>query len=157
MKKNSNIALVLSIITIIVCLTACNQVGEVGDIETRISEVEQSVVELQARVEAEAQARNDELNTQEKLLEAKGEMLQAQIELQINQNYDKAVQAMESAKDILQEASATSGEAAQDHINQLIADIDILEQQVQDKASEASNELQILLDEWEVRLSGSGE
>ena len=131
--------------------------GEVGDIETRISEVEQSVVELQARVEAEAQARNDELNTQEKLLEAKGEMLQAQIELQINQNYEKAVQAMESAKDILHEASATSGEAVQDRINQLIADIDILEQQVQDKASEANNELQILLDEWEVRLSGSGE
>ena len=157
MKKYSKLALVLSIITILVCLTACDQVGEVGDIETRIIEVEQSVVELQARVEAEAQARNDEIKTQEKLLEAKGEMLQAQIELQINQNYEKAVQAMESAKDILQEASATSGEAVQDSINQLIADIDILEQQVQDKASEANNELQILLDEWEVRLSGSGE
>ncbi len=157
MKNFSKLALVLSIITIVVSLTACNQVGEVGDIETRISEIEQSMVELQARVEAEAQARNDELNAQEKLLEAKGEMLQAQIELQINQNYEKAVQAMESAKDLLQEASATSGEAVQDRINQLIADIDILEQQVQDKASEANNELQILLDEWEVRLSGSGE
>jgi len=157
MKKISKLALVLSILTILVSLTACDQVGEVGDIETRISEVEQSVVELQARVEAEAQARNDEINTQEKLLEAKGEMLQAQIELQINQNYDKAVQAMQSAKDKLQEASATSGEAVQDRINQLIADIDILEQQVQDKSSEATNELQILLDEWEVRLSGSGE
>ena len=157
MKKNSKLALVLSIITILVSMTACDQVGEVGDIETRIIEVEQSVVELQARVEAEAQARNDEIKTQEKLLEAKGEMLQAQIELQINQNYEKPVLAMESAKDILQEASATSGEAVQDRINQLIADIDILEQQVQDKASEANNELQILLDEWEVRLSGSGE
>ena len=157
MKKYSKLALVLSIITILVCLTACDQVGEVGDIETRIIEVEQSVVELQARVEAEAQARNDEIKTQEKLLEAKGEMLQAQIELQINQNYEKALQAMESAKDILQDASATSGEALPDRINQLIADIDILEQQVQEKASEANNELQILLDEWEVRLSGSGE
>jgi Skp family chaperone for outer membrane proteins len=157
MKKNSKLALVLSIITIVLSLTACNQGGEVGDIDARISDVEQSVVELQARVEAEAKARNDELNTQEKLLEAKGEMLQAQIELQINQNYEKAVQAMESAKDKLEEASATSAEAVQDSINQLIADIDILEQQVQDKASEANNELQILLDEWEVRLSGSGE
>ena len=129
MKKNTKLALVLSIITIVVSLTACDQVGEVGDIETRISEVEQSVVEL----------------------------LQAKFELQINQNYEKAVQAMESAKDKLQEASATSGEAVQESINQLIADIDILEQQVQDKASEANNELQILLDEWEVRLSGSGE
>jgi len=157
MKNNTKLALVLSIFTILVSLTACDQVGEVGDIETRISEVEQSMVELQARVEAEAQARNDEINTQEKLLEAKGEMLQAQIELQINQNYEKAVQAMESAKDKLQVASATSGEAVQESINQLIADIDIVEQQVQDKASEANNELQILLDEWEIRLSGSGE
>ncbi|MBE9473477.1 MAG: hypothetical protein IMY85_01200 [Chloroflexi bacterium] len=157
MKKNTKLALVLSIITIVAIMTACDQVGEARDIETRISEVEQSVVELQARIEAEAQARNDELNTQEKLLEAKGEMLQAQIELQINQNYEKAVQAMESAKDKLQEASATSREAVQESINQLIADIDILEQQVQDKASEANNELQILLDEWEVRLLDSGE
>ena len=158
MKKNIKLALVLSVFTIVVILTACNQVGEVGDIETRISEVvEQSVVELQARVEAEAQARIDDIKTKEKLLEAKGEMLQAKFELQINQNYEKAVQAMESAKDKLQEASATSGEAVQDSINQLIADIDIVEQQVQDKASEVNNELQILLDEWEVRLSGSGE
>ena len=140
-----------------VSLTACEQVGEVGDIETRISEAEQSMVELQTRIEAEAQARNDEIKTKEKLLEAKGKMLQSQIELQINQNYEKAVQEMESAKDKLQEASATSGEAVQESINQLIADIDILEQQVQDKASEANNELQILLDEWEVRLSDSGE
>jgi len=115
------------------------------------------MVELQTRIEAEAQARNDEIKTKEKLLEAKGKMLQSQIELQINQNYEKAVQEMESAKDKLQEASATSGEAVQESINQLIADIDILEQQVQDKASEANNELQILLDEWEVRLSDSGE
>jgi hypothetical protein len=136
MKKITKHALVLSIITIVASLTACDQVGEVGDIETRISEVEQSVVELQARVEAEAQAK---------------------FELQINQNYEKAVQAMESAKEKLQEASATSGEAVQDSINQLIADIDIVEQQVQDKASEANNELQILLDEWEVRLLDSGE
>ena len=157
MKKISKLALVLSILTIILSLTACDQVGEVGDIETRIIEVEQSVAELQARVEAEAQGRNDEIKTQEKLLEAKGEMLQAQIELQINQNYEKAVLAMESAKYILQEANATSGEEVQDRINQLIADIDILEQQVQDKASESNNELQILLDEWEVRLSGSGD
>ena len=157
MKNISKLMLVLSIITIVVGLTACNQAGEVGDIGTRIGEVEQSVVELQARIEAEAQARNDELHTQEKLLEAKGEMLQAQIELQINQNYEEAVQAMESAKEKLQEAGATSGEAVQDSINQLIADIDILEQQVQDKASDVNNELQILLDEWEVRLSGSGE
>jgi len=157
MKKNTILALVLSIIIVVVSLTACEQVGEVGDIETRISEAEQSMVELQTRIEAEAQARNDEIKTKEKLLEAKGKMLQSQIELQINQNYEKAVQEMESAKDKLQEASATSGEAVQESINQLIADIDILEQQVQDKASEANNELQILLDEWEVRLSDSGE
>ncbi|MEA3439485.1 MAG: hypothetical protein U9R58_04310 [Chloroflexota bacterium] len=157
MKKYTKLALVMSIITILVSLTACDQVGEVGDIETRISEVEQSVLELQARIEAEAQARNDEIKTKEKLLDAKSEMLQAQIELQINQNYEKTVQAMESAKDKLKEASATSGVAVQESINQLIADINILEQQVQDKASEANNELQILLDEWEVRLSGSRE
>jgi uncharacterized lipoprotein YehR (DUF1307 family) len=36
MKNFSKLALVLSIITIVLSLTACNQVGEVGDIEARI-------------------------------------------------------------------------------------------------------------------------
>ena len=155
MKTLTYLALALSIIALVVGLMAYSRAGGVEDIKTRIGAAEQSVRELEARVAAEAQAKENELNTQAKLLEAKGEMLRARMELEINQDREKAVEAVERAREKLVEARTTAGEAMQARIDQLSADIDTMEQKVRGKATEAVNELQTLLDEWEVRLPSS--
>ena len=157
MKTQTYLALALSVIALAVSVMAYGRAGGVEDIKTRIGAAEQSVEELEARTEAEAQAKQNELNTQAKLLEAKGQMLRARVELEINQNHEKAIEAMERAKEKLAEARTTADEAMRARIDQLNADIDAVEQKVRGKATEAINELQILLDEWEVRLSGSAE
>ena len=157
MKKLIYLALALALIALVVGLVAYVQVRGLQDVETRMDAMEQDVVELQARVEAEAQAREHQLDTQAKLLEAKGKMLQARVELEMNQNYEKAVEEMERAKDKLVEARATADETMQTGIDQLGAAIDAVQQKGRDKAVETLDELRALLDEWEIRVPGSTE
>jgi Skp family chaperone for outer membrane proteins len=158
MKKSlPYLALALAIIALIVGAVVYSRVEGIRDVKARMEGVERDVDELAARVEAEAQAKQNELNTQAKLLEAKGQMLRARVELEINQNHEKAIEAMESAEEKLAKARTTADEALQARIDQLGADVDTLEQKARDESVEAINDLQILLDEWEVRLSGSAE
>ena len=151
------LALALAIIALIVGAVVYSRVEGIRDVKARMEAVERDVDELAARVEAEARAKENELNTQAKLLEAKGEILRARVELEVNQKFGKSIEAMERAKEKLAEARATADEALQSRIDQLGADVDTLEQKARDESVEAINDLQILLDEWEVRLSGSAE
>jgi uncharacterized protein YoxC len=151
------LALALAIIALIVGAVVYSRVEGIRDVKARMEAVERDVDELAARVEAEARAKENELNTQAKLLEAKGEILRARVELEVNQKFGKSIEAMERAKEKLAEARATADEALQARIDQLGADVDTLEQKARDESVEAINDLQILLDEWEVRLSGSAE
>ena len=151
------LALALAIIALIVGTVVYSRVEGIRDVKARMEAVERDVDELAARVEAEARAKENELNTQAKLLEAKGEILRARVELEVNQKFGKSIEAMERAKEKLAEARATADEALQARIDQLGADVDTLEQKARDESVEAINDLQILLDEWEVRLSDSAE
>jgi len=150
-------ALALAIIALIVGAVVYSRVEGIRDVKARMEAVERDVDELAARAEAEARAKENELNTQAKLLEAKGEILRARVELEVNQKFGKSIEAMERAKEKLAEARATADEALQARIDRLGADVDTLEQKVRDESVEAINDLQILLDEWEIRLSSSAE
>ena len=151
------LALALAIIALIVGAVVYSRVEGIRAVVARMEAVERNVDELVVRIEAEAQAKENELNTQAKLLEAKGEMLRARVELEVNQRFGKAVEAMERAREKLAEARTTADEALQARIDQLSADVDTLEQKARDKSVEAINDLQTLLDEWEIRLSNSEE
>lgn len=156
MQKLTYLALVFSIIALIVSGLAYGKAGGIADLRTRLEAAQQKTNELEARIEAEVQARENELETQARLLEARGEMLQAETELEINENYEAAVEAMERAQERLTEARTTANEAVQVQIDELNTEIDTLKEGAQEKAVETFDNLQILLEEWEVRLSGSG-
>jgi Skp family chaperone for outer membrane proteins len=157
LQKLTYLALALSIIALVVSGLAYGKAGGIADFRTRLEASEQKANELEARVETEVQARENELETQARLLEARGEMLQAETELEINENYEAAVEAMERAQERLAEARTTANEVMQARIDELNTEIDTLKKEAQEKAVETIDNLQMLLKEWEVRLSGSGQ
>jgi len=157
MQKLTYLALALSIIALVVSGLAYGKAGGIADLRSRLEAAEQKATDLEARIEAEVQAREDELETRARLLEARGEMLQAETELEIHENYEAAIEAMERAQERLAEARTTASEVMQAQIDELNVEIDTLKEEAQEKAVETIDNLQMLLEEWEVRLSSSGQ
>jgi len=157
LQKLTYLALALSIIALVVSGLAYAKAGGIADLRPRLEAAEQKANDLEARIEAEVRARENELETQARLLEARGEMLQAETELEINENYEAAVEAMGRAQERLAEARTTASEVMQAQIDELNTEIDTLKEGAQEKAVETIDHLQMLLEEWEVRLSGSGQ
>jgi exonuclease VII large subunit len=184
MNKLTNIAIVISIIALIVGGLAYGKAGGVEDLKARLelaeqksnrleTEIEAEVQEridaantqlelaeqksdrLETKIEAEAQERLDAANTQLILLEAKAHMLEAKAEMDIGQGYVAAVEKMENAQEKLVEALDTANETLQVQIGELNAEIDTLKQESKGEVEGMIENLQNILDQWEVKLSGS--
>ena len=155
MQKLTYLAIALSIVALVVSGVAYQKAGGIEDLKVSLEAAEQKADRLENRLEAEAQERIDAANSQLRLLEAKAEMLKAKAEMESNSDYEAAVAKMESAQEKLAEARETANETLQAQIDELDADIDTLKQEAQGEAVETIDNLQKMLEEWEVELSGS--
>lgn len=155
MKTLTYITFLMAIIALILGGIAFTRTGGVDDLQSRLDVVEKDLIDLGDRVEGETQESLNELEIQEIILEAKSKLQQSKVEVEINFDYEAAVAAVENAQKDLARARETASESLQKQIDDLNDDLDVLKQDLEVEAVDVLDSLQAILEEWEVRLSGS--
>lgn len=155
MKTLTYITFLLAVIALILGGIAFARTGGVDDLQSRLDVVENDLIDLGDRVDRETQESLNESEIQEIILDAKSKLQQSKIEVEINFDYEAAVAAVENAQNDLARARETASESLQKQIDDLNDDLDVLKQDLEVEAVDVLDSLQAILEEWEVRLSGS--
>jgi hypothetical protein len=149
-RKVTYLALILALISLVISVFLLVQFYGNEALTERLDRLESQAATRQVEIQSEMDTLAEEASWEFKMFQARGFLVQAQIAMQLGENWSRAMESVESAENTLEEARFSAEPEVQVRINQILEELEIIKESIAQESMEADDQIQALLRDWDI-------